>query len=56
MNLPVLSNGLSADCYALDLLGYGYSDKPDPRDPRWGGVNQLYNFEVWADQVRPALV
>eukprot|EP01036_Dinobryon_divergens_P031802 gene31802-41273_t len=51
LNLPVLSKSLSADCYALDLLGYGYSDKPDPRDPRWGGVNQLYNFETWADQV-----
>jgi len=50
-NLPFLSKSLSADCYAVDLLGYGYSDKPDPRDSKWGGVNRLYNFENWADQV-----
>ena len=28
-NLPVL--GKEARVYAIDLLGYGYSDKPDPR-------------------------
>lgn len=50
-NLPFLSDHFRADCYAIDLLGYGYSDKPDPREPRWGGVNQLYNFELWAEQV-----
>ena len=50
-NLPVLSKTLGADCYAVDLLGYGYSDKPDPRDPSWGGVNQLYNFENWSEQI-----
>lgn len=32
--------------YAVDLLGYGLSDKPDPRlrEP-----NSLYNFSVWGD-------
>jgi len=33
--------------YGLDLLGYGYSDKPNPRD---FAVNELYNFETWSDQ------
>ena len=28
-NLPVL--GTKARVYAIDLLGYGYSDKPNPR-------------------------
>jgi len=34
--------------YALDLLGYGYSDKPNPKDYP---VNGVYNFEHWGDQV-----
>jgi pimeloyl-ACP methyl ester carboxylesterase len=45
-NLPELAKqGYSA--YALDLMGYGYSDKPSPKDFR---VNELYNFQNWADQ------
>lgn len=28
-NLPIL--GLKCRTYAIDLLGYGYSDKPSPR-------------------------
>jgi pimeloyl-ACP methyl ester carboxylesterase len=45
-NLPVFQeNGY--DSFAFDLLGYGYSDKPDPRE---FGVNEIYNFETWADQ------
>ena len=31
----------------MDLLGYGYSDKPSPKDY---DCNELYNFENWADQ------
>jgi pimeloyl-ACP methyl ester carboxylesterase len=33
--------------YAIDLLGYGYSDKPDPstKEP-----NAIYNFENWAGE------
>ena len=45
-NLPELAKqGHSA--YAVDLMGYGYSDKPSPKD---FGVNELYNFENWAGQ------
>ena len=31
--------------YAIDLLGYGYSDKPTPSKSE---PNQIYNFENWA--------
>jgi pimeloyl-ACP methyl ester carboxylesterase len=45
-NVPVLAaNG--HDTYALDLLGYGYSDKPNPKEY---AVNEVYNFENWAYQ------
>jgi pimeloyl-ACP methyl ester carboxylesterase len=33
--------------YAIDLLGYGYSSKPNPRNYE---VNEIYNFQTWADQ------
>jgi pimeloyl-ACP methyl ester carboxylesterase len=33
--------------YALDLLGYGYSDKPDPSA---GPPNSVYNFDTWGAQ------
>ncbi|KAL3133817.1 hypothetical protein ABBQ32_008291 [Trebouxia sp. C0010 RCD-2024] len=45
-NLPVL--GKEARVYAIDLLGYGYSDKPNPRLYE---VNELYNFETWGRQL-----
>jgi pimeloyl-ACP methyl ester carboxylesterase len=32
--------------YAVDLLGYGLSDKPDPRERE---PNSLYNFGVWGE-------
>jgi pimeloyl-ACP methyl ester carboxylesterase len=45
-NLPVLQRaGHSA--FAIDLMGYGYSNKPSPKDY---AVNELYNFENWATQ------
>jgi hypothetical protein len=31
------------------LLGYGWSDKPSPKEA--GPPNTLYNFENWADQL-----
>ena len=45
-NLPVLA-AEGHDSFALDLLGYGYSDKPNPKDYQ---VNEVYNFENWAYQ------
>ncbi|KAJ8491017.1 hypothetical protein OPV22_012738 [Ensete ventricosum] len=34
--------------YSIDLIGYGYSDKPNPREI---GVSSFYTFETWADQL-----
>lgn len=45
-NLPVL--GKTCRAYAIDLLGYGFSAKPDPRDRP---VNSIYNFYTWSDQI-----
>ena len=45
-NLPALAQG-GHTAYAIDLMGYGYSDKPSPKDY---AVNELYNFENWAGQ------
>ncbi|CAM6104500.1 unnamed protein product [Calypogeia fissa] len=45
-NIPELAK--SHRVYAIDLLGYGYSDKPDPRNQ---APNTLYTFETWAHQV-----
>lgn len=37
--------------YAIDLLGYGYSSKPDPREPAPLLPNQQpYKFETWGEQ------
>ena len=41
-NLPVL--GKTCRCYALDLIGFGASDKPTP-----GKID--YTFETWGQQV-----
>jgi pimeloyl-ACP methyl ester carboxylesterase len=46
-NCPVFAKA-GYDSYAIDLLGYGYSDKPSPKPYP---VNSIYNFENWADQV-----
>ncbi|XP_021728805.1 uncharacterized protein LOC110695886 isoform X2 [Chenopodium quinoa] len=45
-NLPVL--GMSHRVYSIDLIGYGYSDKPNPRD---FGPTSFYTFETWASQL-----
>jgi len=33
--------------YAIDLIGYGYSDKPNPREIR----ENFYTFETWGEQL-----
>lgn len=45
-NIPVLAH--SHRVFSIDLIGYGYSDKPNPRD---FGVNSFYTFETWASQL-----
>lgn len=42
-NLPVL--GESCRCYAIDLIGFGGSDKPQP------GTEIEYTFETWGQQL-----
>jgi pimeloyl-ACP methyl ester carboxylesterase len=46
-NLPELAS--TSNAYAIDLLGYGFSDKPDPRE---FPINTIYNFENWGRQIR----
>ncbi|KAH6809042.1 alpha/beta-Hydrolases superfamily protein [Perilla frutescens var. frutescens] len=45
-NLPVLAE--SHRVYAIDLIGYGYSDKPNPKNLQ---VDNFYTFETWASQL-----
>ena len=42
-NLPVL--GKNCRCFAIDLLGFGASDKPRP------DATVRYTFETWAEQI-----
>jgi len=44
-NVPVLA--MANRVYAIDLIGYGYSDKPNPREI---GEN-FYTFETWGEQL-----
>jgi len=45
-NTPELGRELRA--YSIDLLGYGFSDKPDPR---LEGNERLYTFDTWSEQI-----
>ena len=42
-NIPVLAK--SCRCYAIDLIGFGASDKPEPN------VDVTYTFDTWGQQV-----
>ncbi|MBA0786860.1 hypothetical protein Gotri_027759, partial [Gossypium trilobum] len=44
-NIPVLAK--SHRVYAIDLIGYGYSDKPNPREVG----DSFYIFETWGSQL-----
>ncbi|XP_028759674.1 pheophytinase, chloroplastic isoform X2 [Neltuma alba] len=45
-NIPVLAK--SHRVYSIDLIGYGYSDKPNPRQII---DDSFYTFETWAAQL-----
>lgn len=45
-NIPVLAQ--SQKVYAIDLIGYGYSEKPNPSD---FGSDSFYTFETWGAQL-----
>ncbi|KAL5720556.1 hypothetical protein ACHQM5_013220 [Ranunculus cassubicifolius] len=45
-NIPALAK--SHRVYAIDLIGYGYSDKPNPNE---FDANSFYTFETWAAQL-----
>ncbi|CAN0084889.1 unnamed protein product, partial [Scytosiphon promiscuus] len=47
-NIPTLAE--AGPVYAIDLLGYGFSSKPDPGP--WEDRNSIYSFETWSDQLR----
>lgn len=45
-NISVLAK--SNRVFSIDLIGYGYSDKPNPKEV---GVSSFYTFETWAEQL-----
>ena len=53
-NIGRISEEYGCRVYAIDLIGYGYSDKPNPR-ASGRKPNDLYNFYVWAKQVNAFL-
>lgn len=46
-NMPAL-NAAGISCFAIDLLGYGYSEKPAPDKKR---PNTVYSMERWGEQI-----
>lgn len=44
--MPVLGQGHRV--YAIDLIGYGYSDKPNPKNL---DTQSFYTFETWGSQL-----
>ena len=46
-NMPALA-AAGIRSFAIDLLGYGYSDKPEPDV---NSPNTIYNMEAWAEQI-----
>ncbi|KAG8080012.1 hypothetical protein GUJ93_ZPchr0007g4213 [Zizania palustris] len=44
-NIPALA--VANRVYAIDLIGYGYSDKPNPRELG----ESFYTFETWGEQL-----
>lgn len=44
--MPIL--GQEHRVYAIDLIGYGYSDKPNPQNL---DTKSFYTFETWASQL-----
>ena len=44
-NIPALA--MANRVYAIDLIGYGYSDKPNPREFE----ESFYTFETWGEQL-----
>ena len=43
--MPLAAHGR---VYSIDLLGFGYSDKPAPSAEN---PNEIYNFENWGQQL-----
>ena len=51
-NLAALAEGGGRRVLSVDLLGYGYSEKPSPKGKP---LNSIYNFENWAEQLNSLL-
>jgi pimeloyl-ACP methyl ester carboxylesterase len=48
-NLSEIASKGGCSAWAIDLLGYGYSDKPSPKGQP---PNTIYTFETWSSQIR----